>query len=1280
MYHPYFIDLDERYVSLEGKLVNIESKNPEKMVITTPIETLECDIPDTLKRSFEILPRKKGMIVIDREKNGSIKTIKLGILRFIDIHRHSEYSLLDGAIGIEDLVDHSDLISGISDHGVLFGALQFSLKAKAANKKAIIGFEGYLETIDGKKEGNHILLLIKNKKGYENACKLISLAEENFYRKPHISYDMLEKYHEGLICCSACLGGEIPTLLAEGDYDKALQVAETLQDIFGDDFYLEIQRHEIPDEKLVNTAILEIAEETGIKVVATSDSHYVHKEDAFAHEVLLLIGTKSKITDEKRFRFEGVNYHLLSPSEFEEMFADVPQAIENLYEIAEKCNFEFDLEHRYLPVFPVPAPYKSANEYFKHLCWEGFKNRFEGTPKFTSKEYHERLEFEISTIEKMQFEGYFLIVWDFIKFAKDNGIMVGPGRGSVVGSLVAYCLGITDLDPIPYELLFERFLNPERISMPDIDVDIEDTRREEVIEYVKRKYGAEQVSRIITFGTLSARAVVRDVARVLDKAYSFGDKISKAIPASPGMTIEKALSASLDLREMYEKDSEVKRIIDISRKLEGLARHKSQHACGIVIADKPINCFVPEVLLEDKHHKGQKTRTAAFNMKELEMLGLLKMDFLGLRNMSIIGQAQKFINNNLKPQKISSKDIPLNDPYVYKFIATGNTAGIFQIESGGMQSLMKQMFADVSSKISSFENKYKCRGFGDRCEYFGKEKDLEKVKSVKATFQNELETFGKELFERLIAAISLYRPGPMQHIPDYIKGMNDPKSIVYDTPKVEPILAKTYGVIVYQEQVQQIVRALAGYSLGRGDLIRRAMGKKDKKIMAAEKEIFLYGNEKIKKPDEALVVGCVNNGVPEDVAMKIWDKMETFAEYAFNKSHAAGYAVIAIQTAWLKTYYPVEFFTATLNSVIDKSDKLKFYLSEARKSGIKILGPDVNKSERTFKIEPEGIRIGLMGLRNLGKMAEPIIEERKKNGSFTSIEIFINRMLNHIDKKVLESLIYAGALDCFKGTRKSKIEAVPAILDFIKDMKKGIFDEMWFRLPIVDEAYANIKAISIPETEEEFDKKFKLEKEFKFAGIYISEHPLDEHMIKLEASKVIDISSLLPEENEEGEEIGFSNQYDGEYVRVAGIIKELTKGTTKKGDRYYHFILEDKTSDIKCILWPKNLEGNESKLAEGNVVIINGRFEASERGNQIIVNKITDLESIKEVNPSKIWIKINDFAKFAEIEKLINDNPGDIPVVVVYKGKKYSSKKRIDLNLSVQSYLRNYGKNVKLEY
>lgn len=738
----------------EGDLAKINNLNVYtngKLVGLLDMSSVSDEEAAELKESFEITPYKLGLI----SKVEGEESYEVSLIRMIDIHGHTGYSLLDGALKIKDKAAKAEYFSAITDHGNIFGALEFFKAMKDLGKFPFIGCEVYTETIDGSKDSNHLILLVKNMQGYHNLCHILSEAENNFYKKAQVSYDLLETYHEGLVCTSACLGGEISRNISRGDMDRASEVAETLQGIFGEDFYIEIQHHEIQkEEEVVNPELIRLAKNLGIKIVAGIDSHYLNEEDAYAHEVLLCIQTGKTMSDPKRYHFEGTGYHVHTPIEFERKFKDTPEAIYNLYELAQKINFEFELGNISMPDFPVPAPFKNEDEYFTHLCKEGLKERFKDMDK-DSEEYkirEERLQYEIETIVKMGYCGYFLIVWDFIKYARDNHIPVGPGRGSAVGSIASYCLRITNIDPIPYDLLFERFLNTERVSLPDIDIDFADSKRGEVIDYVKRKYGEERVSGIITFGTLAARVCIKDVGRALGIDYSFTDKLSKMVPAEVKMTIKKAFDANPEFKKMYETEPDAKKIIDIAMRLEGLPRHKSQHACGKVVAKRPVVQTCPEVLLEDKE-TGLKSRTASFNMTEIEELGLVKMDFLGLRNMTVLGNS---IDDILASGvQLTEDTIPVNDPYVYELISTGNTLGIFQIESDGMQSLMKQMFSDVSKRIHDIENKYGFKGFY-------------KIESKKVVIDEELQKyklemakFGDELFERLIAAISLYRPGPM---------------------------------------------------------------------------------------------------------------------------------------------------------------------------------------------------------------------------------------------------------------------------------------------------------------------------------------------------------------------------------------------------------------------------------------------------------------------------------------------------------------------------------------
>lgn len=1119
--------------------------------------------------------RKPKAFVLD-VKDG-IATIEL--LYYVEIHRHSGYSLLDGAIPIKKLVEKTESVGALTDHGVMFGILDYYKKMLAANKKPILGCELYVETRDGKKEGNHLIVLAKNLVGYKNLIKLSTLGYSNFYRKPHVSYDMLKKYGEGLIGTTACIGGEVPQLILSGNYKKAKETLLELASFFAPgDFYIEIQRHGISEEAILNPQLIKLSKETGIKLVAATDSHYVNAEDSYEHEILLCIGTQSKITDEKRMRFNGTGYHLHSSSEVCELFKDIPEAVENSLEIAEKCNVELDLKTIYMPSFQVPPPFKDDYEYFEYLTRKGFAERFGS--EFNNPIYKERLEFEIGIIKKMGFPSYFLIVADFINYAKSKGIEVGPGRGSACGSLVAYCLRITEIDPIPYGLLFERFLNVDRISMPDIDLDFDDERREEVIDYVKQKYGKECVSRIITFGTLSARAAIRDVTRVLDYPYAFGDKISKVI-TDPKLTLKQQLEQNIELKKMYDEDPDVKKIIDISMKIEGLPRNASMHACGVIIAKTAVVDYVPQIMMETEI-EGVYEPTTQFNMFECEECGLLKMDFLGLRTMGVINRALVDINKKRAKEgktPLTYGDIPINDPAVYDFISKGNTHGVFQLESPGMTAFMRELFQDA-------------------CNY------------TKLKTEEELKKFGEELFERVIAGVSLYRPGPMDEIPNYINNMLHPEQIVYEIPALKRILDATYGIIVYQEQVMFIVRELAGFSKGQSDTIRKAMGKKKKEIIDEYEEYFIYGSAKHdeKNPSKSLnIPGCINCGIPEDVARTIWGKMKKFAEYAFNKSHATAYADIGVRTAWLAFYYPVEYMCATLNSFITKAEKIRLYMAICKKKGIKILPPDVNKSEEKFTVEGDSIRFGLMGIKNMGKAAKDIVYERKKNGPFADMQDFAERMAlySRIDKKMLEALIYASALDEFEGTRKAKLAALPNILSAAASNKKQV---EFGQLSLFDSPeMAVYKKVPIPEMEE-FEKRYKLEKEKEYSGFYVTEHPLDEYAKITSREDVVEINDVLSDDSSETSDEDILNirgsLYENQNVKLCGIMRDVVQRYTRSGNRLITFILEDKSGEIKCTAFNSCIEENEGKFTEGNICYVLIKVKTDDFGTQGILQKI----------------------------------------------------------------------------
>lgn len=1168
-------------------------------------ESISC--PEEFLKFFEVVDEMYGVVNVkkDRDTHEIITTITP--CPWINLHLHTEFSLLDGANRIKDLSklltqDGYSPCSAITDHGNMFGTYQFSKSLVAEGVKPIIGCEIYTQGLNGQNENYHLVLLCKDQTGYRNLCKILSEAENNFYYHANASLDSIEKHHEGLVCLSACLKGELPQHLMAGDTARAEEFVELMQEIFGDDFYIEIQDHDIPDELRIRRELIRIANDFGIKMVATTDSHYLRKEDAAAHEVLLCISSKKSLSNPSHFKFNGTGYHVMTNDEAYERFKSLPQAIATQAEIAEKCNFVFQDTKVTMPEFEVPEG-ETQNSYFVRLCKEGFENRFNGK-SIDFKEYTERLDYEISVIANMQFEGYFLIVSDFINWAKAQDIAVGPGRGSCVGSLVAYCLGITDLDPIEEGLLFERFLNPERVSMPDIDVDIEDTRRDEVLNYVRRKYGEDHVARIITFGTLAARQSLKDVAKALDISPYLVEQVIKTIPKKPKITLSKAMDESPDFKKFYDTNKEMHTVIDIAMRLEGLSRHKSQHACGVIISKYPITDVVPEVILTDKH--GIPAATAAFNMVELENLGLLKVDFLGLRNMFIIKDARKRAH-------VEEKDIDLYDPKVYEYLADGNTNGIFQLESPGMKKLIKDIYYDTASNIK------------------------------RTTTPEEIRNLGKKCFERMVAAISLYRPGPMDYIPDYVAGLKNPDKVIYDTPELEPILKGTFGVCVYQEQVQQICRSLAGYSLARADNVRRAMSKKKKDVMAKEREVFLHGNEKTRDEKEALVPGCIENGISEAIASNLWAKMDNFSSYAFNKSHGAGYSVISVRTGWLKYYYPRQFWTSTLNSVLGHADKLKKYISSTTDDNIKVLKPSINISVGDFEEDGDSIRMGMKAIKNVGKSCLEIIEERTAHGPYRNLAEFITRIAPN--QGVIEALAYSGTLDEFGFSRKAIITNMPTIVKFKASIKK--FDT-WCDTPEIDAWYAEELKLDIEDCPE-FSEREKLEKEYQFSGMYISGHPLDAYQPIINGFSHADIDSLVIERDE------FADEEDEDVpafeeerkVAVIGILKEVTSKTTRKGDTMMVARIEDKTGSIKVTVFPKQVEEARFAFIEDNIVVLNGTWKHDSYGSQIIEESVCLIDDLQLPSDGTLFVLVDEENAAKIAEDIVNTYSGTGPVLCI---------------------------------
>ena len=1082
---------------------------------------------------------------------------------FVHLHVHSEYSLLDGMSRIKDLPKRAKELGmdaiALTDHGVMYGAVEFYKECKKNDVKPIIGCEVYVarRTRFDKEASidagyNHLILLVKNKKGYQNLIKLVSLSfVEGFYYKPRIDKEILEKYSEGLVCLSACLAGELPQAIIQNDMEKAEKIALWYKNLFKDDYYIEIQNNGLREQVMVNQKLIELARKLNIPLVGTNDAHYLKKEDAYNHEVLLCIQTGKKMSDEDRMRFETDEFYIKSKEEMSEYFENIPEAVSNTVKIAEKCNYDFEFGVTKLPNYDVPEEFDTHLDYFVKLCNDGFKNRYGENP---SKELRDRLEYEISIINKMGYVDYFLIVWDFINYAKSVGIPVGPGRGSGAGSMAAYCIGITDIDPIKYNLIFERFLNPERISMPDFDVDFCYERRQEVIDYVGRKYGIDHVSQIITFGTMAARMVIRDVGRVLDFPYSETDKLAKMIPMEVHITIQKALEQNREFKEWYDSDPNVKQLIDIAIALEGLPRQASTHACGVVITKDPVDTYVP-LYLNDGNVSTQYTMTL------LEELGLLKMDFLGLRTLTVISDCIKLVKQTRGIDVEFDKD--MNDQNVYKQWAEGNTCGIFQFESAGMTNFMKELKPDC--------------------------------------------------LEDIIAGVSLYRPGPMDQIPRYIKGKRHPGHNEYTHPVLEPILNVTYGCMVYQEQVMQIVRDLAGYSLGRADLVRRAMGKKKLDVMAKEREYFIHGQ--VDENGNIVVPGCIRNGIDEASANKIFDEMAEFAKYAFNKSHAAAYSVVSYRTAYLKYYYPAEFMAATLNSFLGNLDKVPVYIDECRRLNIDILKPNINKSFTKFTVQDGKIRFGMGSIKNVGVAAvNNIVSERDKNGDFKSFTDFCERIKDeNVNKKCIESLIKAGCFDDMGQTRNTLLASFEGILDTINNQNRNSLANQVTMFDIVsnddtDEIKYNYIVL------DELDKKELLLQEKEMLGIYISGHPLDsirESIIKNTNINSLDLKKIGDNEEE-------SNFKDGQFVKYAGTITSVKKKYTKKNTIMAFVTVEDLYGSAEIIIFDSVYNRVSNILIEDNIILVEGRLSIKEDDvAKIVVRDIREFDANETSNSER---------------------------------------------------------------
>ena len=1130
-------------------------------------------------------------------------------MSFVHLHTHTQYSLLDGSNRIKDyigkIISDGQNAAAITDHGVMYGVIEFYKEAKKKGINPVIGCEIYMapgsrfereKSNDENDSYYHLILLAENNIGYQNLVKIVSIGfRDGFYRKPRVDFDTLLEYHEGLICLSACLAGQVQRLLQKNDYEGAKALAKKYEDCFGKgNYFLELQDHGLPLDRIVISGLLKIHQETGIPVVCTNDCHYTEKADMDAHDILLCIQTKKKVTDEDRMRYTGGQYYVKTEEEMRKLFSYIPEAIDNTQKIADRCHVEIPLHQTLLPHYKVPEGYDSYS-YLKELCEEGLKKRYGDD----SEKYKERLDFELSVINKMGYVDYFLIVWDFIHFAKTHNIPVGPGRGSAAGSIVSYVTEITNIDPMRYSLIFERFLNPERVSMPDIDVDIADDGRADVINYVTEKYGSDCVCQIVTFGTLAAKNAIRDVGRALDLPYAFVDKVAKEIPLrlpDKAVTIESSFEANPALREMYETDDSVKAIIDNAKKLEGLPRHASIHAAGVIITEEPIINIVPLARVQ-----AGGPLVEQFEKGTVEEIGLLKMDFLGLRTLTVISDCLKMIKKN-HGVDIDIDSIDLNDPAIYKMIGKGQTEGIFQLESEGMKNFMTEL------KPGSVED--------------------------------------------IIAGISLYRPGPMSFIPKYIAGRKNRDNVTYETEKLRPILENTYGCMVYQEQVMQIVRDLAGYSWGRSDLVRRAMAKKHEDEMARERQNFVYGNK------TEGVKGCIKNGIPEATANHLFDEMMDFASYAFNKSHAAGYAVVGLQTAFLRAHYTEEFFAATMTSFLDRTEKVAEYISVVRDLSIEVLPPDVNFGEGVFTAEGNKIRFGMYAIKSIGHgVIDTITAEREKNGLFRSLSDFLERVNgSDITKRSVENLIKAGALDCFEGNRRQKLSVYLEIMDEVAVRKKGQVEGQITLFDIASEEQKKEFRTDLPDLPE-FEKELLLSFEKEVLGIYISGHPLDDYKSLMKKNcTASSLDFMLPATDEkEGEEDNDRRApiEDKKLFTVGGIVTDKVSHFTKSNQQMAFVTIEDMTGTIETIFFPKTFERYKDMLGNDEKLLIRGRSSVEENKDaKLLVEECIRFSDV----PSVLWVNFKDKDEYEKKgEKLLSilkDRPGNERVMIRLASEK----------------------------
>lgn len=1115
------------------------------------------------------------------------------VLDFTHLHVHTEYSLLDGSAKIKELIKRVKALGmkriAITDHGVMFGVVDFYKEAMANDIKPIIGCEVYVSSgsrfnkeASAKNFYYHLVLLAENNVGYRNLIKMVSRGfTEGYYYKPRIDVELLKECREGIIGLSACLGGPVARNILNVSYEEAKNHALMYNEILGrGNFYLELQDHGIRDQQIVNQELLRMSGETGIPLVCTNDSHYIYQEDAKAHDLLLCVQTQKTVLDADRMKYEGDQFYVKSPEEMKNLFSYAPQALENSNIIGDRCNVQFEFNQYKLPRYPLPTE-KDPYEYLRQICYEGLNELY----KDVDDTLRDRLEYELSVVKLMGFIDYFLITWDFVKYARDNDIVVGPGRGSAAGSIVAYCLHITNIDPMKYDLIFERFLNPERISMPDIDIDFCYERRQEVIDYVVSKYGSEKVTQIITFGTMAARGVIRDVGRALAMPYSEIDKVAKMIPFSAlGMTIEKAFTLNPEMKSLYDSNEDIKYLIDMSKKLEGLPRHSSTHAAGVVICNEPVLEHVPL-------NVNDGVITTQFSMNTLEELGLLKMDFLGLRTLTVINNAVKEIERNYGIN-INIDEIDFGDAEVFEMISQGKTEGVFQLESTGMKQFIKELSPDS--------------------------------------------------LEDMIAGISLYRPGPMDFIPKYIAGKKNADNIKYIHPSLEPILNKTYGCIVYQEQVMQIVRDLAGYSLGRSDLVRRAMSKKKASVMAEERHNFVYG-----LGDD--VPGCINNGIEKEIAEKIFDEMTDFAKYAFNKSHAAAYAVIGYQTAWLKKHYPIEFMAALLTSVMDSSTKIAEYIHECKKMDIAVLQPDINEGFAHFSVSNGKIRFGLSAVKNVGKNTiQVLVKERHKAGAFRGLSDFINRLEGRdINKRSIESLVKAGAFDSLGGKRAQYMSVYAPILSGIYEVKKRNIEGQLDLFSLGSDSSESYMQDDLPQIEE-YEAKYLLNMEKEVLGVYVSGHPLAEHREKIAKLTTHTSLDLIYKED--------NPLVDGTYIKFGGIIAGKSVKYTKNNKAMAFITVEDMIGSVEVVVFSNVYERFMNQLVDDVIIVVEGKTSVREDENAKII--CNDIYFVDEVASKTLWLKISKNIQISmmDLSLILGESSGNTPVVIYDEKNNNRSK------------------------